>query len=133
MWRVLRLKLPTNDRIIKFGVDLAKCSCCIRQGWDDIDHIFSAGHFANYIWKYFLGLFGVTYKYTPTKNLLLKWWSIPHRNEAHKLLIQAVPLLVSWSLWKNRCSAKYGGKQSNIARVKIMVLKDTSHLLLMCS
>ncbi|KAG5572175.1 hypothetical protein H5410_061941 [Solanum commersonii] len=29
-----------------------------------------------------------------------------------------------------RCSAKYGGKQSNIARVKFMILKDLNHIVI---
>ncbi|KAG5616053.1 hypothetical protein H5410_015877 [Solanum commersonii] len=32
------------------------------------------------------------------------------------------------NLWKNRCAAKYGAKQSN-TRVKFLILKDTTHLL----
>ncbi|KAH0655606.1 hypothetical protein KY285_030488 [Solanum tuberosum] len=81
MWRALRFKLPTNDKIISFGVEPVKCCCCIRQGSDDINHIFSAGYFATHIWKYFSGLFGVDYQYTPLKNHLLKWWSLTPRNE----------------------------------------------------
>ncbi|KAK4717860.1 hypothetical protein R3W88_016198 [Solanum pinnatisectum] len=129
MWRAIRFKLPTNDKIINFGMEPAKCSCYIRQGWDDINHIFIEGYFATQIWKFFSGLFGVEYQYTTLKNHLLKWWSLNPRNEVHKLIIQAVPLLVSWNLWKNRCSAKYGGKKSSISRVHFMILKDSNYLL----
>lgn len=81
MWRALRFKLPTNDKIISFGVEPTKCCCCIRHGWDAINHIFSAGSFATHIWKFFSWLFGVDYQYTSLKNHLLKWWSLTPRNE----------------------------------------------------
>ncbi|WMV46065.1 hypothetical protein MTR67_039450 [Solanum verrucosum] len=40
-----------------------------------------------------------------------------------------MPIIISWNLWKNGCSAKYGGKQSSSARTKFMIFKDTSMLL----
>ncbi|WMV46066.1 hypothetical protein MTR67_039451 [Solanum verrucosum] len=52
LWRALRRKLPTNDKTTTFGVPLVKCSCCIKAGWDTIDHIFVTGHFANHFWQY---------------------------------------------------------------------------------
>lgn len=49
LWRALRQKLPTNDKLNSFGVDPIECICCVRPGVDDIHHIFVAGNFANHI------------------------------------------------------------------------------------
>ena len=55
LWRALRYKLPTNEILAAFGVEPVKCFCCLKQGWDEVDHIFIQGHFAGHIWKFFAG------------------------------------------------------------------------------
>lgn len=52
VWRSLRGKLPTNEKIIRFGMDTAKCSCIYRPSEEDIEHIFICGHFANNVWSF---------------------------------------------------------------------------------
>ncbi|KAH0695103.1 hypothetical protein KY285_022200 [Solanum tuberosum] len=79
LWRALRYKLPTNEILAAFGVEPVKCFCCLKQGWDEVDHIFIQGHFAG-------------------------------KNVAHTTIIKTLPIVICWNLWKNRCSAKYGGK-----------------------
>ncbi|KAK4733758.1 hypothetical protein R3W88_008019 [Solanum pinnatisectum] len=54
-----------------------------------------------------------------------------YNNDAQKLLLQATPILICWNLWKNRCASKYGGKQSNISRVKYAIYKDNYKLMTM--
>lgn len=54
---------------------------------------------------------------------------LEYNNDVHKLLIQALPIIIVWNLWKNRCSAKYAGKSSSTSRVKFLIFKDIYHLL----
>ncbi|XP_055835240.1 uncharacterized protein LOC129903721 [Solanum dulcamara] len=100
-----------------------------EPGQDTIDHIFVAGAFARSTWSMFADSVGISKEYIPLRNLLMRWWTSKCRNEAHKLMIQALPIFICWNLWKNRCASKYGGKHSNLARVKFSIFKDTSHLL----
>ncbi|WMV30182.1 hypothetical protein MTR67_023567 [Solanum verrucosum] len=79
LWRALRYKLPTNEILAAFEVEPVKCFCCLKQGWDEVDHIFIQGHFAG-------------------------------KNVAQTTIIETLPIVICWNLWKNRCSAKYGGK-----------------------
>lgn len=53
LWRALRGKLPTNERITTFGSEPVDYSRCYRPGPDTIDHIFMSGNFAKHIWKIF--------------------------------------------------------------------------------
>lgn len=53
-----------------------------------------------------------------------------HVNAAHKLITQALPVFIYWNLWKNMCAIKYGGQQSNLSKVKFLIYKDISLLLL---
>ena len=59
LWRALKLKLPTNENMTNFGVETAKCYCCRNQGWNDVEHIFMQGHFAQHIWNYFANTMGI--------------------------------------------------------------------------
>ncbi|XP_015075596.1 uncharacterized protein LOC107019726 [Solanum pennellii] len=129
VWRALRGKLPTNERIINFGMDAAQCFCCYNPGEDTIEHIFIAGHFANNILSFFSAAAGLQQEHTTIRTLLQKWWNLEHSNEVKKLVIKLLPVIIIWNLWKNRCTAKYGAKQSNTARVKFLIIKDFTHLL----
>ncbi|XP_055802719.1 uncharacterized protein LOC129871761 [Solanum dulcamara] len=129
LWRALRGKLPTNEKLISFGEAPAQCYCCHRAGLDTIDHIFVSGNFARKVWSVFSDSLGISKEYTPLRNLIMRWWSSNYSNEVHKLILQATPIFICWNLWKNRCAIKYGGKQSNITRVIYSVFKDNFNLL----
>ncbi|WMV13660.1 hypothetical protein MTR67_007045, partial [Solanum verrucosum] len=44
---VVRGKLPTNESLARFGVELSECYCCHTPGLDTIEHTFNSGIFAN--------------------------------------------------------------------------------------
>lgn len=71
VWRALRKKLPTNDKIISFGAEPVECTYCIRAGLDDIDNIFVIGNFANHIWQYFSNSSGISHTHIPLHSLLI--------------------------------------------------------------
>lgn len=128
VWRALRCKLPTNEKLHTFNVESVACFCCFRPGLDDVEHIFITGNFAAYIWKYYSGSFGLIHSHITLKGHLIKW-GLDTENEVHKLISQALPIFICWNLWKKRCSAQYGLKQGNVARVKYLIYKDISQLL----
>ncbi|KAH0697746.1 hypothetical protein KY289_015228 [Solanum tuberosum] len=129
LWRVIRSKLPTNERIINFGAEPVNCSCCSRPGLDDVDHILVNGNFAIFIWKFFGASFGISHNQNTLRNLLTTWWGTEHKNAVHKPFLHSLPIITCWNLWKNRCSSKYGGKKSRIIRVKFLIQKDIIMLL----
>uniref|UniRef100_M1DJP7 RNase H family protein n=1 Tax=Solanum tuberosum TaxID=4113 RepID=M1DJP7_SOLTU len=101
----------------------------IRSGLDTIEHIFNTGQFATYVWRSFAEAAGIITDHSSLTHLIIQWWSAKYNNEAHKLLLQATPLFICWNLWKNRCASKYGGKSSNISRVKYAIYKDNYKLM----
>ncbi|XP_019227546.1 PREDICTED: uncharacterized protein LOC109208846 [Nicotiana attenuata] len=103
MWRALRNKLPTDDRVARFGPPIVtKCVCCIRTQAESIDHIFSRGHFAKAIWKIFTSPVGFPFAEMPLNTLLMKWWI---------------------------CATKYGSKQSSMTRVVFSINSDINLML----
>ncbi|KAK6791450.1 hypothetical protein RDI58_010531 [Solanum bulbocastanum] len=129
LWRTIRGKLPTNEKLAIFGVEPNRCYCCYAPGFDTIEHTFNSGSFAKNIWRYFAVSLGIQTDPLPLRNTIMRWWNTNHNNKAHKLILQSTPIFICWNLWKNRCSKKYGGKQSSIARVKHLVMLDTFKLL----
>lgn len=101
----------------------------LYSGLDTIDHIFVARDFARNIWGFITCLFGIDEDYTPLRNFIMRWWLFKGKNGAHKLILQSTPIFVCRILWKNKCACKYGGKSSNLSRVKCDFLEDTINLL----
>ncbi|KAH0655402.1 hypothetical protein KY285_030284 [Solanum tuberosum] len=85
-----------------------------QQGWDDVEHIFLQGHFTGHIWKFFAGSMGLQLQQHSLHNQILCWSGVTGKNTTHTMIIHILPIVICWNLWKNRCSAKYGGKTSNI-------------------
>ncbi|XP_015160977.1 uncharacterized protein [Solanum tuberosum] len=100
-----------------------------KTGLDTIDHIFNNGHFATYVWKSFAAAAGIVTDHRSLIQLILQWWSAKYNKEAHKLLLQVTPIFICWNLWKNHCASKYGGKSSNISRIKYAIYKDNYKLM----
>ncbi|XP_015078408.1 uncharacterized protein LOC107022255 [Solanum pennellii] len=99
------------------------------SGTDSIAHIFSSGKFAATVWSSFAATAGMLPDCSSLQTLLQQWWVVKPRNAAHKTLLQATPIFICWNLWKNRCAAKYGGKTTNINRVKYAIYKDNYKML----
>ncbi|XP_019258156.1 PREDICTED: uncharacterized protein LOC109236426 [Nicotiana attenuata] len=77
LWRALRNKLPTDDRVAKFGPPTVnRYVCCLGPQAESVDHIFS--------------------REMPLSTLLTKWWRNKDNNEVHKLLIDTLPIVVIW-------------------------------------
>ncbi|KAK6803130.1 hypothetical protein RDI58_000914 [Solanum bulbocastanum] len=129
LWRAIRNKLPTNEKLASFGVEPNNCYCCSSPGADTIEHTFNTGNFAMRVWKHFAVSLGIATNYLPLRNMIMRWWSATYNNEAHKLILQAIPIFICWNLWKNRCANKYGGKKTNMTRVKYLVTLDSFKLL----
>lgn len=96
---------------------------------DSVDHIIVNDHFAVNVWKFFATVCGVDHSNIPFPHYSMRWWNMKYKNEAHRMLLHIVPNFVCWKLWRNRSGCKYGGKQSNLARVKYLVIKHVILLL----
>nr|XP_033511967.1 uncharacterized protein LOC117276725 [Nicotiana tomentosiformis] len=130
VWRALKNKLPTDDRVLQFrSPTVTRCVYCNTPAAETADHIFSHGNFAKLVWRKYGGPTGVQTQYLTLRILLMKWWLIKRSNELHKLILDTLPIIISWNLWKNRCNAKYGAKTSSLTRVLYSIDADI-HLLL---
>lgn len=128
LWRALKGKLPTNEKLSKFGHDPKECCCCYNLEMDIVEHI-CLWLFARNMWKFFVASCGINSDFLPLHYYIMKLWDAEYKNKAHKLFLQAAPIYICWNLWKNRCASTYAGKRSNLVRVKFLVFKDTFFLM----
>ena len=126
----MKVKLPTNKKVITFGKKPSNYFCCSnRQGLDTIEHILNNWQFVAYVWKSLAAVAGITPNHTSLQHVLIQLWITKHKNEAHKLLLQVTAIFIWRNLWMNWFPSKYGRKSSNISRVKYAIYMDTYKLL----
>lgn len=51
------------------------------------------------------------------KITLMRWWMTKPKNEVHAFILQALPSIICWEIWKRRCCQRYGGEKINITRL----------------
>lgn len=120
--RILKSKLPTNDRLITLRIETVNCFCWRnRRGEDNINHIINSGPFARTVWTSFAGLVGIRCNHQSLPQLIANWWNTQSNNESHKLILQDTLILIYWNLWKSRCTQRYGGNPSNMNMVKYVM------------
>ncbi|XP_009762590.1 uncharacterized protein [Nicotiana sylvestris] len=61
------------------------------------------GEAARKIWNLFGGPLGIAGLQGTIRTLLNSWWQERSTNAIHKLVIQIVPIIVCWELWKQWC------------------------------
>lgn len=74
LWRALKRKFLTDERLATFGKEASDCFCCHNRGTDTIEHIFVAGNLAKYIWSYFSASLRLEHETRPLRNLIMQWW-----------------------------------------------------------
>ncbi|XP_019252907.1 PREDICTED: uncharacterized protein LOC109231725 [Nicotiana attenuata] len=108
MWKVWRNKLPLDDFFRKLGYLMAsKCWCCTEPKEETMQHLFFTSYAANKVWRYYLGHAGISMEGITLHQAIIKCWTaevIPRL----KPIMQALPSVILWELWKRRNSYKYG-------------------------
>ncbi|XP_075097910.1 uncharacterized protein LOC142175230 [Nicotiana tabacum] len=83
-------KIPTDDRWKRNGyIVVSKCWCCLKPKEDTFQYLFLTSDIATRVWKTFIQPAGIVVN-----------------------MVQAVPSVVTWELWKRRNTMKNGGSVS---------------------
>ncbi|XP_055806888.1 uncharacterized protein LOC129875623 [Solanum dulcamara] len=111
VWRAIRGKLPTNEKLISFGRAPSQCYCCYKPSQDTINHTFVAGAFAHNVWRLFSDSLGINTDYTPLRNLYASKYGEKQSNltrvkfsiikDTYNLLTKAFPYMVWPNNWKD--------------------------------
>lgn len=90
---------------------VSRCNCCSSPKSETIQHVFMEEEAASYIWKLIGSLLGLTHHQRSVRFTINNWWQVKALNDVHKLLLQITPSIIYWTIWKERCSCKYGNQK----------------------
>ncbi|XP_060178282.1 uncharacterized protein LOC132608243 [Lycium barbarum] len=112
-WRIFFGRVPINKVLITTNSQSQiDCICCLIPKNETVQHVFVEGKVADYMWKAMGNPLGITHHHIPLRGLLNEWWKKKTMNKVHKLVLQAVPIIVCWEIWKAWSACKYGDNDS---------------------
>ncbi|XP_070035218.1 uncharacterized protein [Nicotiana tomentosiformis] len=109
LWRLWRQKIVIDDIWRRQGkMVMSRCWCYQQPQEESIEHIFVTSSIASKVWNLFMGATGITVQLIQLKQIIRHWWYAQCCPKL-KPLFQAVPVIITWELWKRRNASKHGG------------------------
>lgn len=90
---------------------VSKCWCCLSPKEDIFQHLFLTSDTATRVWKIFLQATGIIVNLVQVHQLIQTCWNTQCCPKL-KPLIQAIPVVITWELWKSRNTRNNGGSVS---------------------
>ncbi|OIS97451.1 putative ribonuclease h protein [Nicotiana attenuata] len=82
------------------------------------NHLFCDGEVALKVWKYFQDACGLSINSVGgIRAKFIRWWLIKPQNKVHDMILQCLPSIICWEIWKYRYTYKYEGIRSSIHRI----------------
>ncbi|OIT27277.1 putative ribonuclease h protein, partial [Nicotiana attenuata] len=131
MMRVLMDKVATDVSIKRFGVNIASiCNCYPNKYYEEFtNHLLSESHIANLVWSFFCNSCGIRLFQDQVRHRIMRWWLTKSKNEVQKTVLQCLPSIICWQIWKNRCSARFDEKRMSHHFIIQQVIKMTNMLI----
>lgn len=82
------------------------CYCSIHDE-ETIAHLFSNNQVAEQVWSYFCSSCSITFNKGNLRQTLMSWWLAIGRKNIHFALLQYLPSIIYWEIWKNKCTIKW--------------------------
>ena len=125
MHRMLLRRLPLDDILGRMGFQLpSKCFCCVPATGEELEHVFSTGHLASQVWSYFQNMCGVVVQGSEVHARLITWWLSPALSRQQRFVLDVLPSLICWNIWKARNRAVFDGIQPQGQGICNMVAQD---------
>ena len=96
MGNLWRFRIPTDDIISKLQINGPSiCDCCFAD-LEYIEHLFSRGPRAEFIWNFFENSLGIFCAPRPFWTRCSFWWNAKSNNPLLQLVYQIIPSFISW-------------------------------------
>ncbi|XP_071924773.1 uncharacterized protein [Coffea arabica] len=129
--RMLRNRLSLASSLGKLSVHgHSKCFCCIDSEVESLEHIFSDGDLARFIWAFFGEAVGVVYRGSGVRAWLAGWWFLPARQSRVESLYTVLPRIICWHIWLARKLALFEGNYLRQQTICDRILADVVDLML---
>ncbi|KAG6658021.1 hypothetical protein CIPAW_04G130600 [Carya illinoinensis] len=131
-WRAKRGIVTTDDVIQNLSIPLAsKCNCCIAPNIESLQHVLCEGSNAQMVWKYFANISQIRLPHIRNwKRMMSFWWQRANKQSQAGWIRGMLPIVITWCLWKARCSARMEGvpfQVKAIIRLVKIIMKDVSY------
>ncbi|XP_019231300.1 PREDICTED: uncharacterized protein LOC109212139 [Nicotiana attenuata] len=73
---------------------------------------------ARNIWRIICGVKGIPFTGVSFRMLLVNWWKAKTKNPVEACLINCLPIVTTWEIWKAICGVKYGSERLNIVNTQ---------------
>ncbi|XP_070029287.1 uncharacterized protein [Nicotiana sylvestris] len=67
------------------------------------------------------GAKGIPFTRVSFRMLLVNWWKTKTKNPVEAYLINCLPIVTAWKIWKARCGVKYGSERLNVRRTTSLI------------
>ncbi|XP_060195177.1 uncharacterized protein LOC132624410 [Lycium barbarum] len=91
---------------------------------ETLNHIFLDGPLAAAVWNHFGCQFGIPSHFNSLQLALDTWWNSRPSNPIIAFLFKICPIIITWFLWKTRCSGKYGSKKPFLPRILYQISQN---------
>ncbi|XP_070057917.1 uncharacterized protein [Nicotiana tomentosiformis] len=109
MLRMLQNRIPT-DGLKRFRLILpSKCLCCNSHKEETTMHLFCESYIAKHVWSFFAQSCGITTRQGDIRQLIMSWWLTKAKNGIHAVILQCLPFIVCWEIWKRNPGSAGGG------------------------
>ncbi|KAH0701790.1 hypothetical protein KY285_016068 [Solanum tuberosum] len=120
-------RLSTDDQVEKLGINNELgCYCCVNipdnNSLETADHLLCKRNLAKIIWRSIAYSLGVRLIQNSLKLLLLNWWNTHTNNPIASFIIQALPPIICWEIWKTRCANKFEKVKPSPYRTNVNIL-----------
>ncbi|XP_027103196.1 uncharacterized protein [Coffea arabica] len=111
MIRVLRDRLLLASSLGRLNVHgPSKYFCCMEFQSESLDHIFSEGDLAQFLWRFFGHAVGVVYREAGVRSRLVGWWCRMPHHSCVEAVHSVVPSMICSHIWLARNLAYFEGQ-----------------------
>ncbi|XP_059288842.1 uncharacterized protein LOC132042262 [Lycium ferocissimum] len=85
------------------------------------EHLFHDSMISKNVWKHFHQIFGIKEGGGSIRQRLLSWWLTKEKNPVQQMVLQIIPSIILWQIWKERCKSRF----EDIKMSKTRVISNT--------
>ncbi|XP_070018325.1 uncharacterized protein [Nicotiana sylvestris] len=105
-WKATHGRIPTDDKVSKFGIHIVSKCCCIGAGM--VPEVETA------------------------QNFVVNCWNFRTSNSITSYVTKIMPPIILWELWRSRCSSKYESENPALNRSISLITFNISNLVKSC-
>ena len=124
VWFATLGKLNTRSKLVRLGIIPAENIHCVLCGAEaeESNHLFIHCAFSSEIWRWWLGLWEVSWAFPNNVRDLFVQWRAPFGDKFFKKIWVAIFFIILWSIWKERNDRIFNGVSKHTNQIAELIL-----------